>query len=198
MATRAFLAALTVVLMCRGALAQNGAANFQGIIARGPHAPPAYQASYSSPSSYQSRRPAQHAYVPRSFDSPGCVQNRAMQYAQDFYNKRALHDEYVAQHQTPRPTTEQLAVQAKRYAPERLDADEIKTARQIDWPIALRDSSFDHERAQIEQAITLDDHNELRRWIANAQERLISQARQIDPDRFIAAKKFLLGFRYGS
>src|SRR5262245_31439252 len=196
---RNLLAALIGILIWRAAAGQDRPDNWPGVIQRGPHGPPAYQASLSprggSPGDYQQPpRQAIHA-PPRLGYSASCEQSRRMQYASEYYTLKSMHANYQAANFKSRPTTEQLTVQAKRYAPERIEPAQIQS-QSFQWPRVLLDQVFDGERANIEQAVILDDHSELRRWIANMDERLIDRVRFIDIDDYAQAKKFLLGLKH--
>jgi len=196
MTKKRLLTILFACLICGSAQGQ--------IVQRGPHSLPsaALTARYVPGGAYSQPARSLSAYVPRSFDSPGCQQNRRQQYAQNFYALRSMHEQYVQAHHVDRPTTEQLAIQAKRYAPERLDVQEqrsrLNNQGSIQWPQALQDQAYERERTEIEQAIMLGDYSATRRWIALCDERLIAHASEIDAERYAAAKKFLAGLKYGS
>jgi hypothetical protein len=204
MKTSAFLATLAVILICRAALAQNRPPNSQGVIERGPHGPPASVAprnltsQYADSAYYQTPR-AIHAYTPNV--SPSCQISRRMQHAQSFYELRSMHEQYQASHRTARPSTEQLTVQAKRYAPDQLDLTSIKEKLRkqvaLKWPKVLQQDQFARDRALIEDALLLDDDLELANYLVACADRLANEAANIRPDRYAEAKKFLAGLRYG-
>jgi hypothetical protein len=129
--------------------------------------------------------------------------NNRMQATETYFGMRDYNRKARAAEAPRRATAEDLARYAKIDAPKPLSVSQLDPLTGfVSWPLALREDAYAQQRAMLEGyykerakngQLTLDQANEVKQITAVMQEELKSNIRNIPPQNYVQAKKFLEG-----
>jgi hypothetical protein len=129
-----------------------------------------------------------------------------VKYAETYYAKRRMNEEYRAAKKEPPPTAEQLFRRSEAAKPKRLSPGEFDpVSGRITWPLLLQGDAFTADRATIEQLfgdmatnerLTLDQYQQIRETGERMQEQLNSMIREVAPRDHMKATTFLTSLLY--
>jgi hypothetical protein len=134
------------------------------------------------------------------------LKNRASAVETYFYVKK--YNREARQDYAPRRfTTEQLAVLARKAAPERLSEREYdRTIGRVYWPAALQGNEYAAERDALERAFRnrspaedgagSEFYGQVRQLTSRFDEKLKTHLDDLDAPQYVAAKKFLMSLAY--
>lgn len=128
------------------------------------------------------------------------LENRQLK-TETYFRNRAINSEA---RKPTRLSTEQLAVLAKKQAPDRLNGQQYdRTLGRLSWPAVLTSEDFAQEREILDAAFAARTPGDtgvssgfssgVRQLTANMQSRLQSQMGSMSQMEYLAAKKFLAG-----
>ena len=128
------------------------------------------------------------------------LENRQLK-TETYFRNRAINSEA---RQSTRLSTEQLAVLAKKQAPDRLNGQQYdRTLGRLSWPAVLSGDDFAAERDILDAAFAARTPGDagvastfgsgVRQLTTNMQARLQSQMGSLNQMEYLAAKKFLAG-----
>lgn len=126
---------------------------------------------------------------------------------QTYFEAKAINESYVARHQKPRLTQQELTQLAKESAPARLTSYQYEPAfGKVFWPALLEAPQFAAHRAAIEELMASRDplnsgvgsanHRDVRQVTLAMQEILKADIATANPQEYVAAKKFLASLEY--
>ncbi len=129
-----------------------------------------------------------------------------VKYAETFYAKRRMNEEYREAKKTPPPTAEQLFRRSEAAKPKRLSPGEFDpVSGKINWPLLLQDDSFAADRTALEELfgemavnerLSFDQYQQIRETGARMQEQLNSIIREVAPRDHMKATSFLTSLLY--
>jgi hypothetical protein len=129
-----------------------------------------------------------------------------VKYAETFYAKRRMNEEYRAAKKTPPPTAEQLFRRSEAAKPKRLSPGEYDpVSGKINWPLLLQSDSFSADRAALEELfgematterLSFDQYQQIREAGSRMQEQLNSIIREVAPRDHMRATSFLTSLLY--
>jgi hypothetical protein len=144
------------------------------------------------------------------------ARSRAIVNAQDavdaYFKIRQMNRDYRQAERRPRPTREDLERYARAARPDPLSPSELDTLTgRVRWPILLRDDRFTPLRAEMEELLdrwavsrnlgqldSFDAEQQLavRRATGQMQEELREEIRNLPPQDYVAAQRFLRSLEY--
>jgi hypothetical protein len=129
--------------------------------------------------------------------------------AKTFYEKRKLCDDYQKLNPRQRPTQENVVRYNQASVPKRPAQFELASARgRISWPDVLLDEEFSDARILLESLFAQRKpgagaqgssvSGEVQTVAVEMREKLQSRIRQMSPEQYLAARRFLEGLAYES
>ncbi len=116
-----------------------------------------------------------------------------VKYAETYYAKRRMNEEFRASKKAPPPTAEQLFRRSEAGKPKRLSPGEFDpVSGKINWPLLLRDDAFAQDRATLEsllaematnERLSFDQYQQIRDAGKRMQEQLNSIIREVSAPR---------------
>ena len=129
-----------------------------------------------------------------------------VKYAETFYAKRRMNEEYREAKKTPPPTAEQLFRRSEAAKPKRLSPGEFDpVSGKINWPLLLQDDAFAADRTALEEMfgemavnerLSFDQYEQIRATGARMREQLNSIIREVAPRDHMNATSFLTSLLY--
>ncbi len=129
-----------------------------------------------------------------------------------YFNIRQLNRDYRQAERRPRPTKEDYERYARAARPAPLSPSELDTITgRVNWPILLQDDRFASMRAELEELLDrwavsrnlghrdsfgAEQHLAVRRTADQLTEELREEVRNLPPQDYIAAKRFLRSLEY--
>ena len=125
-----------------------------------------------------------------------------LKYTKTYFEMKQYNKDYRAANKAPRPTSEQLFRLAKDATPKSLPPDQLDPVTgKINWPEVLLTSDFEEcrqaldtlyaDRASASGKINLDQFNQIRDSIRQAQDLLKGKLNELPPPVFTGANAFL-------
>jgi hypothetical protein len=141
----------------------------------------------------------EHAYSKR-------LEN-AVQRTQTFFEKRRIHDHYIAETKVMRPDYEQQKRLAQWAAPDRLAPGQLnRQLGSVAWPAVLEGPAFNLYRLQLEalfesrsaenSGLGSVNYSEVQKVAVQMRSALQSRLRQMDSTAYMQAKKFIESVAY--
>ncbi len=122
------------------------------------------------------------------------------------FEARRLNQAYREAHRRPRPSKEDLARYARAERPERLGQVELEALTgQLYWPVLLQDRAFDSYRTELDRLfdrravagrMQTDDYLNARQVTEAMTDELRGRVRELSPNDYAAAKRFLRSLAY--
>jgi hypothetical protein len=139
----------------------------------------------------------------------GLVLDNNLKAAKTFYDKRKLCEDYQKLNPRQRPTQEKVVRYNQASVPKRPAQSELASARgRITWPDVLLDEEFSADRVQLESLFAERKvgpaaqqgsvSGEVQTVAAQMRERLQAKIRQMSPEQYLTARRFLESLAYES
>lgn len=124
-----------------------------------------------------------------------------------FFQKRQLHDQYIAESRPQRPSPEQARELAQAGLPDRLDPSQLnQQLGAIYWPALLEQAEFAPYRLQLEalfearapgnSGLGSVNYRQIKLAAEQMTRVLRSRISKIDPSEYVQAKKFIASMAY--
>jgi hypothetical protein len=129
-----------------------------------------------------------------------------------YFNRRQLNRDYRQSLRGPRPTREDFERYARAKRPAPLSPSELNTLTgQVAWPVLLKADHFTPQRTRMEELLDrwavsrhlgavgnfgTEEHLAVREMTDHLQEELRKQVRNLPPQDYVAAKRFLRSLEY--
>ncbi len=123
-----------------------------------------------------------------------------------YYDLRMANRDYRAAERGPRPSREDLERYARISRPPRLSPSELdELTGEPNWPILLRSRAFEDRRSQLEELfdrravqrrLDAEDYLRVRELTAQLKNALKDQIRELPPEEYVMAQRFLDGLAY--
>jgi hypothetical protein len=132
-----------------------------------------------------------------------------LKYTKTYFEMKRANKEYRDATKAPRPTSEQLFRLAKDATPKSLTPDQLDPVTgKINWPEVLLTKEFSEcrqtldalyaDRASASGRIKLDQYNQIRDTIKQAQDLLKGKLNELPPATFTGANAFLKQLQYAA
>jgi hypothetical protein len=133
------------------------------------------------------------------------LDNRA-KYAEVYFAKRRMNQEFRDAQKEPPPTQEQLFRRSEMAKPKRLSPGEFDpVSGRITWPLLLKSKAFDDDRAAMEnvfaemattERLSFDQYQQIREVGARMQKQLNAMIREVSAKDHMKATSFLTSLLY--